>query len=254
MPSAALRPPAASLAETFAASMPESYTRQFEPAEIREHAGLVAARGGALAHAAVWRSIEGGLVLCLVCDDRPGLLSLMSDALAAHGLDVTGAQIYLRKRAGYPVEAIGLFWVRRDPSAELPRLIDPEESRSVAHVLSDLIVEQRRAREGAPRTPAANVTHQPVRVYYDTRALRRGEAVLVVMAPDCPGLLLAITRSLFKKRAEIVASEVRTEAGVASDRFTICGAFGIRLEPDSLADVQQEVLAAVRRLVERKQA
>jgi UTP:GlnB (protein PII) uridylyltransferase len=73
-----------------------------------------------------------------------------------------------------------------------------------------------------------------------------------VTAPDCPGLLLAITRSLFKKRAEIVTSEIRTEAGQAQDRFTICGAFGSRLEPDSLADVQQEVLSAVRRLVKRK--
>ncbi len=238
----------------FAATMPAAYCRLFEANDIREHAAIVAERGDALAHAAVWRTLGSALVLCVVCDDRPGLLSLISDAFAAHALDVTGAQIYLRQCSGPGAELVGLFWVRRDPSTELARTIDPEEARSVAHVLGELVVEHRRAAE-QPRAPEpAALATQPIRVYFDTRALRAGEAVLVVSGPDCPGLLLAITRSLYKKRAEIVASEVRTEEGVARDRFTICSAGGERLEPDSLADIQQEVLASVRRLVQRKLA
>lgn len=231
--------------------MPAAYSRLFDTPEVRVHAALVEARRDALAHAAVWRRTENGVVLCVVCDDRPGLLSLISDALAAHALDVTGAQIYLRRRGGRALEAVGLFWVRRDPRTELSRLIEPEEARSVAHVLAELIAEQQRASEPAQGMPATLVAERPIRVYFDTRALRSGEAVLVVAAPDCPGLLLAITRSLYRKRVEIVASEIRTNDGAACDRFTLCGALGRRLEPDSLADVQQEVLAAVRRLVQR---
>jgi UTP:GlnB (protein PII) uridylyltransferase len=240
-------------ASAFAATMPAAYARLFDVADIAEHARLVAARGEASAHAAVWRKLRDELVLCVACDDRPGLLSLISDALAAHALDVTGAQIYLRKRPGPSLEMMGLFWVRRDPSSELSRVVDPEESRSVAHVLAELVAEQQRVDDQPGRRKhAASIAPQPIRVYFDTRALRSGESVLVVSAPDCPGMLLAITRSLYKKRAEIVASEVRTDEGVARDRFTICGAGGRRLEPDTLADVQQEVLSAVRRLVQRQ--
>ncbi|HVJ15200.1 MAG TPA: hypothetical protein VM686_07160 [Polyangiaceae bacterium] len=246
------RAPGSKTTDDFLRAMPPAYQRQFDAADILDHASLVAARGDAPAHAAFWRSFPDGRVLCVVCDDRPGLLSLISDALAAHALDVTGAQIYLRKRPGRAAEMVGLFWVRRDPRSELSRVIDADEARSVAHVLAELIAEQLRADEPAGGTQVALLRQQPIRVYFDTKALRAGEAVLVVTAPDCRGLMLAITRSLYKKRAEIVASEVRTEEGVAHDRFTICGALGSRLEPDSLADVQQEVLSAVRRLVERR--
>ena len=64
------------------------------------------------------------------------------------------------------------------------------------------------------------------RVFYDTRALRRGEVILNVVTPDRPGLLLAITLSFVHQGLEVVASEVRTDQGVASDRFTLRDAAG----------------------------
>jgi UTP:GlnB (protein PII) uridylyltransferase len=234
---------------SFATSMPTQYAALFGAAEMREHARIVQQRGQAPAHTVIWRRTGSEVVLCVVADDRPGLLSLISDALASHALDVTAAHVFRRDRRRAPREIVSFFWVRRDPGSDLPTAIDKEEPASIAAALEELIIEQRHRDEVPRRSPTASPV--VVRVYFDSRALRAGESVLVVQGPDCTGLMLAITRALFRRRAEIIASEVRTEDGAAFDRFTLAGADGLRLEPDSLADVQQEVLSAVRRLAQR---
>ena len=233
--------------------MPLQYGLLFSSSDVREHARLVAARGQANAHAVLWKRQGEEMVLCIVADDRPGLLSLISDALASHALDVTGAQIYRRARRGAPNEIVSFFWVRRDPRSDLARTIEREEPASITNALDEMILEQQR-RDEVPRRALSAAMAAPtiVRVYFDNRALRAGETVLVVQGPDCSGLLLAITRALFRRRAEIVASEIRTQDGAAFDRFTLSGADGSPLEPDSLADIQQEVLSTVRRLAQRQ--
>ena len=160
---------------------------------------------------------------------------------------------------GAPGQAPGRHWVRGGEDG-LPRVIGPYSlgvrTGTVVFTAGMVPVDSERNVVGAGdiRAQTEQTLANPkatVRVYFDTKALRAGEAVLVVTAPDCPGLLLAVTRSLFKRRAEIVASEIRTEDGVALDRFTICGTGGIPLGPDSLADIQQQVLSTVRRLRQR---
>lgn len=239
----------------FVRGMPPSYMRLFGAEQMQAHFSIVAARGQRAAHADIWAKPAGDrAALCVVSASRPGLLSLISDALSSQELDAQDAQIYSRRSARGAHETVALLWVERDPRSTLPRAIDSEEVRNVSYALAQLIEEQQRAddslrasSEALEATPLA-----PPRVYYDTRALRLGEVVLTVEAPDCPGLLLAVTRALFRHRAEIVTSEVRTEAGTARDRFTICGGAGSVLTPDRLADVQQGVLAAVRVLVVKR--
>ena len=241
----------------FVRSMPPSYTRLFGYEQIQSQHAVVRARGHRTAHAGLLENpLNEPATLCVVADSRTALLSLISDALASQELDVRDAQIYSR-RAGAGAgarETIALLWVEREPSSALPAAIDGEDVRNVSYALAQLIEEQQRADE-ALREHGNTLEEprlSPPRVYYDTRALRQGEVVLTVEAPDCPGLLLAVTRALFRHRAEIVTSEVRTDVGTARDRFTICGAAGSTLTPDRLADVQQGVLAAVRTLVVRR--
>jgi UTP:GlnB (protein PII) uridylyltransferase len=253
-PAALVDARAESTLSDFVASMPDDYARQFGLADMREHAEIVLRRRGAPGAATLWRRLSGDqVVFCMVADDRPGLLALMSDALGTEALDVIGAHVYRRSLRHAPAEIVAFFWLRRDPRSHEPRAIADEEAASVGFSLAELCLEQQKtdaelaaASEHTLANPKA-----AVRVYFDTKALRAGEAVLVVSAPDCPGLLLAVTRSLFKRRAEIIASEIRTEDGVALDRFTICGTGGAPLGPDSLADIQQQVLSTVRRLQQR---
>src|SRR5829696_5648886 len=96
----------------FLASMPFAYARAFATHEIADHAAIVGRRGNRIAHAELCRS-GGGTMVCLVADDRPGLLSLITDALLVHALGIDGAQAYVRRRADGQDEAIDLMNLNR---------------------------------------------------------------------------------------------------------------------------------------------
>src|SRR5215207_3269744 len=91
-------------------SMPAAYTQIFERRDVVEHLAIINARGSARAHAAEWRQLPGGTaIVCVIADDVPGLLSLVSAAFVSHHLDVTSAQIFCRNTSR-GVEAIDFFW------------------------------------------------------------------------------------------------------------------------------------------------
>lgn len=229
-------------------SMPRAYTQIFERRDIVEHAAIINARGRARAHAAEWRQLPGGTaIVCIVADDVPGLLSLVSAAFVTHHLDVTSAQIFCRATA-QGVEAIDFFWLKRARPSRLPHQIDTTEIASVSRMLDELVGEEAQARQLAVQELERVAPELPVRprVFYDTRALRRGEVILNVVTPDRPGLLLAITLSFVHQGLEVVASELRTDQGVASDRFTLRDATGAALSAHRLAEIQRRIIAALK--------
>ncbi len=72
-----------------------------------------------------------------------------------------------------------------------------------------------------------------------------GELLMTIEASDRPGLLLAITRSLFRAGVQIVASEATTEGGRVVDRFTIVEIDGSPVSEKRRRSLQTDVLAAV---------
>ena len=167
--------------------------------------------------------------------------------MAALNLDVTSAQIFCRNTPN-GVEAVDFFWLRRARPSRLPQHIDDSEIASVSRMLDELVGEEAHARQLAVREHERVSPELPVRprVFYDTRALRRGDVILNVVTPDRPGLLLAITLSFVQQGLEIVASELRTDQGVASDRFTLRDASGAELSPSRLAEIQRQIIAALK--------
>jgi [protein-PII] uridylyltransferase len=230
------------------ASMPSAYPQIFERRDIVEHLAIVDSRRGKRAHAAEWRQLPGGTVIvCVIADDVPGLLSLVSAAFVSHHLDVTSAQIFCRPTPN-GVEAVDFFWLKRARPSRLPQHIDASEIESVSRMLDELVGEETQARLLAVKELERVAPEMPVRprVFYDTRALRRGEVILNVVTPDRPGLLLAITLSFVHQGLEVVASEVRTDQGVASDRFTLRDANGGALSANRLADIQRQIITALK--------
>lgn len=230
------------------ASMPSAYPQIFERRDILEHVAIVNARGTARAYAAEWRQLPGGTsIVCIVADDVPGLLSLVSAAFVSHHLDVTSAQIFCRPTA-HGSEAVDFFWLKRARPSRLPQHIDALEIASVSRMLDELVTEEAHGRMLAVQELERVAPELPVRprVFYDTRALRRGDVILNVVTPDRPGLLLAITLSFVHQGLEVVASEVRTDQGVASDRFTLRDAKGGALSANRLAEIQRQIIAALK--------
>jgi UTP:GlnB (protein PII) uridylyltransferase len=222
--------------------MPKAYARAFLPHEIAEHVQIVARRGSELAHAEVWMGRNGPRV-CLVAEDRPGLLALVTDALLVHGLSIRSALVYCRQRPDRKAEALDLFELRQAKSSEAGFQIEASELAAFLQTLVELVAEDIAAEDRLSARPP--VAAPATRVYFELEALRRGEFVLLVEAPDSEGLLNAITNALHAQAVRILAAEIRTEGSTAYDRFDLASRDGQPLSAVRLCDIQQSVLAAL---------
>jgi UTP:GlnB (protein PII) uridylyltransferase len=226
--------------------MPAAYSRAFTIRETQEHARIVERRGTRLVHAEICLG-SASPVVCLAADDRPGLLALVTDALLVHGLSIHTAQVYCRRRTDGQTEAVDFFQLEH-PQGESG--IDDTELGAFLQTLSELVAEDVLA---ASRPSAAPPSRQPAtRVYFDLDKLRGGESTLLVEAPDSEGLLNAISSALHGQNVRITASEIRTLAGVAHDRFDLVSSDGELLSAVRLCDIQQAVLAALPKAVVRR--
>jgi [protein-PII] uridylyltransferase len=240
----------------FRASMSERYRQAFDETAIREHATIVARRGQRQsrgAHLEIWRQLPKGVgVLCVVADDRPGLLSFICASLVLHKMDVLSAQAYTRLLPEGGGEAVDLLWVRRDAGADHALPVLEADVERIADVLQQLIsgdlsIESaaERARSTRPVPPGASTT-----VTFDEDD-DEGLVVLTVETFDRPGLLLAITLALFRANVQIIASDAVTRAGRVVDRFSIVEIDGSPIRRPRRGVVQIEVLEAIHALSRR---
>src|SRR5580658_6937100 len=144
--------PPQEFAEAFASSMPSRYRVLFDPRTIWKHAAVSFRRSGRPAHAEVWRSLaDASAALCIVADDRPGLLSAIAAALISHRLDVITALVFSRVGRGGECEAVDFLWVRRADTADTAP-ISADEVDSVGEVLSAILAGSVSVAEIALRT------------------------------------------------------------------------------------------------------
>jgi [protein-PII] uridylyltransferase len=234
--------------------MPASYREAFDGMSARQHAAIVARRGSQVAHVEIWkREPRERAILCVVAEDRPGLLSLISASLAAQNLDVITAQAYTRTPEGTAqAEAVDLLLVHHDTAP--PKPVSAADVARVAETLEGLLggdVTLEEVLQHARRTgsvPAGAST----RVTFDQGASSSDLAVLAVETFDRPGLLLTITLALFRAQVQIVASDARTENGRVVDRFTLAELDGAPVLPYRRGAVQTAVLTAIDAIVGRR--
>jgi UTP:GlnB (protein PII) uridylyltransferase len=226
----------------FLDSMPAAYARAFSAGEIAEHAAIVARRGTHLTHAELCGG-SSGPVVCVVAEDRPGLLALVTDALLVHGLSIRSAQVYLRARADGKAEAVDFFELQQSKGSAGGFDVGDADLAAFLQTLSELVAEDVLAASRASAPPPSGGV--ATRVYFELEALRRGEFVLLIEAPDSDGLLNAITNALHAQGVRILASEIRTENAVAHDRFDLADPAGAPLSAVRLCDIQLAVHAAL---------
>lgn len=239
--------------ESFLQSMPKSYALAFDRPTAGAHARIVSARQGRLVHVALWQASRAAdAILCVVADDEPGLLSLVCAAFVAHQIDVHAAQIFSRKVTGQPDEAVDFFWVRAFGDLGF----EPVTEAHVTALRETLEKFIGRARPDDGPTPSKAPVSSTLRaksvleLSFDEEALAHGKSVLVLAAPDSPGLLLSVTRALSGQGINIAASDVHTTDGVAYDRFL--------LERDGFplsdAGTRERILRAVRASLDARPA
>jgi [protein-PII] uridylyltransferase len=238
--------PPESDAGEFLSTMPPHY-RGYDPSIVKMHANIVAARATMPIHADVWRRFpDGGVAICVVADDRSGLLSLIAAGLTAHDLDVVAAQIYTRQRPDGAAEAIDLFWLRRSPLSPHGSTISEADVLSVRLLLSELV--RGSLPPPLPERPAEMYSEAPGMTWVRFEEDYGNAAVLVVQTHDRPGLLLTISRSLFCLDLQVVRSEVSTTQGRALDKFYVVDFDGQPIRASRRRAIESEVLEAVQSL------
>jgi [protein-PII] uridylyltransferase len=235
---------------SFEGSMPDRYRATFDARAIQEHAAIVARRAGSPVQVEVWQRLpNGGAVLCVVAEDRPGLLAFISAALVVQGIDISAARAYTRTHPKTErAEAIDFLWVKRVAEPALP--FGEADVARISEVVMSLITGKATVesvlRKGRPLHEA--MPGAPARVTFDGSP-DQGPAQLTVEAVDRPGLLLAITQALFRAGVQIVTSDATTHEGRVVDRFTLVEADGTPMGRPRRVTVQAEVLAAIEALL-----
>ncbi|MDP9034160.1 MAG: [protein-PII] uridylyltransferase [Myxococcota bacterium] len=210
--------------DALVASMPERYLLANTPESIVHHARIVEQRSRGTVHVARVPSRHSEAAeLCVVADDRPGLLASIAAAITSNRLEVLAAQVYSRQR-GDRVEAVDLFWVRdRDGSAAGVERALPQLARDLEAVCSGTVDPESllRARVGSTspwrERPSPAV---PTEILVDDRA-SPGHTVVEVFAKDRPGLLHTVARALHELGLSIALSKIGTEGARVADVFYV---------------------------------
>jgi len=234
------------LVAEFISGMPEAYRAGHGRQAMLDHARLSITRGPAAVNVSTFRTARhDGLPVCVVADDRPGLLSLISAALVASGLDVVRAEAYCRNTAR-GMEAVALFWLRAAGAGQSDTWVAPSDVvlfRTLLLVLlegtlaRDALLEHLRERGKAKSTVSARIRF----VSEDERNL----AAVDVETADRPGLLFVLADALAQQRVQIVRSEVRTIRGRAFDRFFVLELDGTRVSKRRETAISSAVLGAL---------
>jgi len=223
----------------FLRTMPAAYARAFVPSEVAEHEKIVVRRGARLVHAEICGGSSGEQI-CIVAEDRPGLLVLVTDALLVHGLSIRNARVFRRLRADGRAEAIDFLQLRHSRSEAG---VGAVEIGAFLQTLGELVAEDMLAASRPSSPPPSGVP--ATRVYFELERRKRDEATLLVDAPDTEGLLNAVTNALAAQSVHILACEICAEGGVAHARFELISSASQAFTAIRLCDIQQAVHAAL---------
>jgi [protein-PII] uridylyltransferase len=227
----------------FLASMPDRYLLASSVEAVVAHASIVRRHRGSVSVEVVPSSHPDATELCVVANDRPGLLSSIAAALAASRLEVLAAQVYSRSLPGDLKEAVDLFWVqgRTDDEDAVLRAL-PKVVRDLESQLAGGPPPKLPSTPSGPRRPGPKVL---TNVAMDHRASPL-HTIIDVTTLDRPGVLFAITNALFELGLTIAVAKINTEGTRVSDVFYVTENDGSKIEPGPRAEaIRVAVLRAL---------
>jgi [protein-PII] uridylyltransferase len=235
--------------DNFVASMPDRYVLANSPESIAVHARAIEDRGDRAAHLVRVPSAHAGVAeLCVVADDRPGLLARVAGTITANRLEVLAAQVYSRVDGGKG-EAVDIFWVRdREGGVDGVDSVLVQLSRDLESVCAGrvtaaaLLAERIGAASPWRERPSPAVATE---VIVDDRASPR-HTVVEVFAKDRPGLLYALARTLHEVGISIVLSKINTEGTRVIDVFYVTELDGRKVTAGSRSkEIRDALVAAI---------
>lgn len=233
----------------FYETMPARYRQLFRGPTVDEHAAIAARRDGAPAHAEVWRRLpSGGVVACIVAEDRPGLLSYVGSVLTTRSIDIVSAQIYARANPR-GAEVVDLFWLQREEGVASP-VVDTD-LRRVADLLGGLMTGDLRM-DGRPLGARHRASPDSATLVRFEEVPESGPATLSLETVERPGLFAAVTLALQATSVRILASRRSSGQGArVIHRFSLAEKDGRAPDQYRRGLLQAEVLRVVEPVTRR---
>lgn len=216
--------------EAFLSTMPERYLLANPASSVLAHARLAHGRGEAKVACEILPSRHDEVAeLCVVAEDRPGLLARIAAAITSARLEVLTAQVYSREVPGTEgsaprAEAVDVFLVRdrAESQAHWARLV-PRLQRDLEALVTDAVDARELLRERAGSRATGRERPSPAvttEIVIDDRASPR-HTIVEVFARDRPGLLYAVAQELYELGLGIALSKINTEGTRVADVFYV---------------------------------
>ncbi len=224
----------------FYETMPARYRQLFRGPTVEEHAAIAARRCGAPAHAEIWRRLpHGGVIACIVAEDRPGVLSYLGTVFTARSIDILSAQVYARANP-YGSEVVDLFWIRRDQ--ESVSAVAESDLERIADLLGGLMTGELKM-DGRPLGARHFASSESATLVRFEEASERGSATLSLETVERPGLFRAVTSAILDADVRIVASKrANAPGGRVIHRFSLAEPDGRVPDQSRRGVLQAEVL------------
>jgi [protein-PII] uridylyltransferase len=222
--------------------MPRRYFSFADPTDaLRSMRVVELARTRPLATAV--RDGDGFTTITVATRDRPGLLSFIAGAMAAHRIDILRADVFVA-RGGM---ALDVFVVKGPRGGPVERGRWRAARRDLARLLAgEEKAESLLARRVRPSgLPPRHVPSVKTKVTVDNRS-SRNYTIVDVFAEDRRGLLHAITAALHKASLSIVVARIATEGNRAIDSFYVADPRGNKVaDPQTLEALRTMLLDVV---------
>jgi [protein-PII] uridylyltransferase len=220
-------PDGAELASVFG-GFPDRYFAENTARRISSHIQLIRARRARKENSIIDVSHQrrlGVTEMVVVALDTPGLLAEVTGVLHANRIDVVDAAIYSREAAaaGEAAEALDIFRVRDGMGSSVT---DEARWRKIRGDLESVLsgrVKVETLVSSRSRTDSIAAWHTPevpTELKIDNN-VSRDFTVVEVITEDRPGILYAITKTLFSDGLDIHRSKIATEANRAVDVFYV---------------------------------
>lgn len=230
--------------DRFLASMPTRYFLANTPEEVVAHAEVALNRGDESVAVSWVPSSHDGILglcvvaeghddadLCVVAEDRPGLLASIAAAISASHFDIQAAQVNSRPLPDGGYQAVDVFWVRSPvhEGAKERRLLQLKRNLAAVvrgDVAPEALVGARLAANRHRRLTPAVVTE----VLFDHHASSQ-YTVIEVLAEDRPALLFTLASALRELGISVSVAKISTEGTRAVDVLYTTESNGSKVEP-----------------------
>jgi [protein-PII] uridylyltransferase len=228
--------------ETFLRDMPDRYFLGTPEDSILHHLRLVAAMDGAPFVSEVKHFPEREFSeFTVITGDRPGLFSMLTGVLLAHGMNILGASINT-SRSGVALDIFRISHAEQAEAAQRPERWERIQA-SLARVLGgEVTVEQLVAASQRPSILAKKFVPRVGTEVEVDNDVSEHYTVLDVYTQDRVGVLYAITYTLFRLHLSIHIAKITTNVDQVLDVFYVTDSAGDKItDPARLEVIKGEL-------------